>query len=98
MMVKALSIYYDNLIEYTLSHIQREFEESDKMPRVKQPLSVVISGGTSLPKGFLDRFKTWLSKYKFPIPVGDCRMASHPLQSVARGALIAAMTETGKAK
>lgn len=90
---KALSIYYDNLIEYVVVRIKREIERSEKMPRLKEPIDLVLAGGTTLPKGFLDRFSRQLSKVKFPIAIREIRPASHPLQSVVRGALIAAMTD-----
>ena len=90
---KALSVYYDNLIEYVVVRIKKEMERSEQMPRLKHPIDVVLAGGTTLPKGFLDRFSRQFSKVKFPIAVREIRPASHPLQSVVRGALIAAMTD-----
>lgn len=90
---KALSVYYDNLIEYVVVRIKKEMERSEQLPRLKQPVDVVLAGGTTLPKGFLDRFSRQLSRVKFPIAVRQIRPASHPLQSVVRGALIAAMTD-----
>ena len=90
---KALSIYYDNLIEYVALRIKREMERSEQMPRLKHPIDVVLAGGTTLPKGFLDRFSHQISKVKLPIAIRTIRPASHPLQSVVRGALIAAITE-----
>lgn len=93
---KALSIYYDNLIEYVLMRVKKEIERSEKMPRLKKPITLVISGGTSLPKGFVERFSKQLWKMRFPIAIGEIRPASHPLQSVVRGALIAAITDGEK--
>lgn len=90
---KALSIYYDNLIDYVLVRIKKEMERSEKMPSLKKPITMVIAGGTALPKGFLDRFSKQLWKLRFPIQIGKIQPASHPLQSVVRGALIAAITD-----
>ncbi|MEW6407906.1 MAG: hypothetical protein AB1465_04405 [Patescibacteria group bacterium] len=94
----ALSIYYNNLIEYVLAHIKREFEETKKMPRIDKPIKMVVSGGTALPRGFLSRFKQLLKKADFPFEVGEVVMASQPLFSVAKGALIAAITDEEKRK
>ena len=92
----ALSIYYDNLIEYILENIKIEFGRTKKMPRIDKPITIVLSGGSALPKGFLDRFRKILTKVKFPLEVGEIRMASEPQYSVAKGALIAAIAEEEK--
>jgi len=59
-------------------------------------LRIVLSGGTSLPKGFADRFRQILEQSKFPLPVREVRMASQPLRSVAKGALVAASADESK--
>ncbi|MBI5025120.1 MAG: hypothetical protein HZC12_00005 [Nitrospirae bacterium] len=66
------------------------------MPRIVKPITIVLSGGTSLPKGFSQRFKQLLDQLKLPIPVGSVRMASQPLRSVAKGALVAASADESK--
>jgi len=95
---QALSIYYNHLIEYVISHIKSVFEETKKMPRIEKPITIILSGGTALPRGFLERFKQLLRKTDFPLGVGEIKMASQPLFSVAKGALIAAISDEGKRK
>ena len=90
---QALSVYYDNLLEYVLAHTIRELESTKKMPQIDRPIPIVLSGGTALPKGFLDRFKKALSQVKFPFAIGEIRLAKEPLQSVAKGALVAALSD-----
>ena len=92
----ALSIYYDNLIEYILENIKIEFGRAKRMPRIDKPIAIVLSGGSALPKGFLDRFRKILTKVKFPLEFGEIRMASEPQYSVAKGTLIAAIAEEEK--
>lgn len=89
----ALSIYYDYLIEYVLKNIKKQFEKTKRMPRIDKPITIVLSGGTALPAGFLKRFKGVLTKIPLPIEIGKVRMAPKPLYSVAKGALIAATAE-----
>ena len=60
------------------------------LPKFKNPLPVVIAGGTSRPKGFVDLFKKKLDENGFPLPVKEVRHANDPLHAVARGCLIAA--------
>jgi actin-like ATPase involved in cell morphogenesis len=92
----ALSIYYTHLIEYIIENIKQELEKVGGMLGIVKPITIVLSGGTSLPEGFSLRFKQILDKLKLPVPVGEVRMAAQPLNSVAKGALIAAMAEEGK--
>lgn len=92
----ALSIYYNHLIEYVIENIKQEFTKARRMPRITKPITIVLSGGTSLPKGFSHRFKQILDQLKLPIPVGQARMATQPLRSVAKGALVAASADEGK--
>jgi len=92
----ALSIYYNHLIEYVIENIKQEFAKARRLPRIAKPISIILSGGTSLPKGFSGRFKQILDRLKLPIPVGLVRMASQPLRSVAKGALIAASADESK--
>ncbi|MFA4844535.1 MAG: hypothetical protein WC632_06280 [Candidatus Margulisiibacteriota bacterium] len=94
----ALSIYYSHLIEYVIENIKREFEKNKKMPRLDKPLSIILSGGTSLPPGFSDRFKSILERSKFPLAIKSVRMASQPLRTVAKGALVAALSDEAKEK
>ncbi len=86
----AFSIYYNHLIEYVIENIKQEFNKVGGVPGTVDPMTIVLSGGTSLPKGFSQRFKQILDRIKLPVPVGEVRMAAQPLRSVAKGALIAA--------
>lgn len=89
----ALSIYYNHLIEYVIENIKQEFDRTGRIPRIAKPITVILSGGTSLPNDFADRFKQILNQLKLPIPVGNVKMASQPLRSVAKGALVAAIAD-----
>jgi len=92
----ALSIYYNHLIEYVIENIKQEFAKAHRLPRITKPISITLSGGTSLPKGFANRFKQILDQLKLPVPVGSIRMATQPLRSVAKGALVAASADESK--
>ena len=92
----ALSIYYNHLIEYVIENIKQEFAATKRLPRITKPISIILSGGTSLPKGFAQRFRQILDQLKMPISIGSVRMASQPLRSVAKGALVAASADEGQ--
>jgi len=89
----ALAIYYNHLIEYVIEAVKQEFAKTRRLPRITKPISIILSGGTSLPKGFSHRFRQILDQLKLPVPVGSARMASQPLRSVAKGALVAASAD-----
>ncbi len=91
----ALSIYYNHLIEYVIENMKDEFSKTEKMPRIEKSIDIVLSGGTSMPKGFAERFKEIFIRLKFPLAIGEVKIASNPLKAVAKGALVAANADTG---
>lgn len=86
----ALSIYYNYLIEYVLENIKKAFEDAEDKPNLNTPVPIILSGGTAKPKGFATRFTKVMEQIRLPFPVSSVRMAKDPLQSVAKGALVAA--------
>ncbi|MBL8694398.1 MAG: hypothetical protein JNJ88_09915 [Planctomycetes bacterium] len=87
---EAIAIYYRNLIQYVLTNIKARFESSSNMPVFQSPVPIVCSGGTALAKSFITVFQDEFKKMKFPIPVSGISLASEPLNSVAKGCLVAA--------
>ncbi len=90
---EAIVIYYRNLINYTLENIKKEMVTSKSMPQFPEPITIVCSGGTTLIEGFEEVFRDEFESIRFPIRVKEIRRAADPLNSVARGALIAAISE-----
>ena len=89
----AISIYYRNLINYNLNSIAERFSSAENMPTFSEPVSLVFSGGTALAGGFIELAKDVMAKLDFPIPIKDIRLAKDPLNSTAKGALVAAQLE-----
>ncbi|XGI83386.1 hypothetical protein ACEU6E_08920 [Halorutilales archaeon Cl-col2-1] len=87
----ALSIYYNNLIDYIIENIQEEVDEEDIEEGLDVP--VVVTGGTSSPRGFEELFEESLSNADIPFSISRVRQAEDPLYSVSKGALVAARTE-----
>jgi len=85
----AVASYYDRLIDYTTRQLSSALEDSKSLPKFKDPIPVILAGGTSKPKGFVDHFKTKLEVNGFPLTVKEVRHAADPLHAVARGCLIA---------
>lgn len=93
-MEQALSIYYDYLIEYILEEIVKGMGRVSNLPKFEKPIPIIIAGGTPSPSGFLERFKQRLGRIRFPLEVREVRLAPHPLYTVAKGTLIAAIAES----
>jgi len=92
--IEALNFYYESLINYTIKRIIKEFEDKVEI-EVDEKMPIVISGGTSLPKGFLNIFKNIISKYELPFEISDIRQAQDPLTCVANGLLIKTLADVG---
>lgn len=86
----AVSSYYERLIDYTTKQLASAMTGHKLLPKFKNPLPVVIAGGTSQAKGFVALFQQKLVENGFPLPIAEVRHAKDPLHAVARGCLIAA--------
>lgn len=86
----GLEIYYEELIR----HVLREFKEHFKSNQTTftDPMEVVIAGGTASVPGFIDVFNRVLEEVGVPIPIRTVRLGNDPLRTVAKGALVAAVS------
>lgn len=92
LVLQALYHFYESLINYTIKKIIKEFEEKVDI-EIDDSLPVVISGGTSLPKGFLELFKSVLNRYELPFEISEIRCAKNPLVAVSNGLLVRTMSD-----
>ena len=90
-----MEYYYNSLVNYTIKQIIEKFEEDvDIEPDIRLP--IVIRGGTSMPPGFLQLFKSTVSQYELPFEYSEVRQAKNPLTAVAQGLLIKTISDIGK--
>jgi hypothetical protein len=87
----ALTVYYDDVISTLTSTLRSTISSTQRLPKLDQSVPVVLSGGTAMPKGFLERFEASLRAADFPIRIAEVRVSDDPLHSTARGALMAAL-------
>jgi nucleoid DNA-binding protein len=87
----ALHIYYDDVILSLVESLRNALAEAKNMPGTEKPVPIVLSGGTAMPKGFLEKFQQAIERDKFPLAISDIRMARDPLTGTARGCLLAAL-------
>jgi len=90
--LEALYYYHKALIDYTVKKIIKEFDEKVDV-EIAEPIPVVISGGTSMPKGFVEMFKDVISGYELPFEISEIRRAQNPLTAVANGLLIRTISD-----
>ncbi len=89
--MEAVSVYYSSVITYAIQNIVYELNKNKKtLPIFKEPAQIIIGGGLSQAKGFVDRFNECLKLVEFPINVGEARLAKDPYTCVANGCFLAA--------
>jgi len=93
--LEALTYYHEALINYTIKKIIHEFEEKVDLD-LDESIPLIVSGGSSMPVGFLKKFKSILSTYELPFEISEIRRAENPLTSVSNGLLIKTVSDLGK--
>lgn len=86
----ALSMYYIALIKYVCLNLHRQVIEEAKLPKLKEPIKIVVSGGTSCMRGFRQVFEGEFRKLDWPFEISDIVAAKDPMNAVANGCLVAA--------
>lgn len=90
--LEALYYYHKALIEYTVKRIIKEFDDKVDI-EIDDQIPIVVSGGTSLPEGFVSLFRTIISASELPFEVSEIRRAKNPLTAVANGLLVRTMAD-----
>ena len=83
----AIRSYYGALVNYLLTNLKVQFEGVENVPNFPDPVPIVIGGGTSLVKGFLDVFNEQFDQNEFPIPISEIIHIEDAHTAVARGCL-----------
>jgi hypothetical protein len=87
----ALNVYYQEVLVNLVEALRKHISSAQRLPHFEQSIPLVLSGGTAIPKGFLDHFKKVLREHEFPVKLSEVRVSVDPLNSTARGALMAAL-------
>lgn len=88
--LSAVSSYYERLIEYTAKQLSTALTNHKSLPKFKHPIPIVVAGGTSQAKGYIEKLNEKLIESNFPLKIEVVRHSSDPLHAVAKGCLIAA--------
>lgn len=94
---EAISLYVRTLIHYCIDKIAEKLRKEHNDLDILDEIPIVLSGGTTLAKGFLELFQEEFESVKvkkgFPIQVSEIRLAKDPLRAVADGLLVLARNE-----
>jgi hypothetical protein len=90
---QALHIYYMDMIQSIVGGLKEAFNNSLNVPKIGRPIPIVLSGGSALAPGFREQFEKVLGKTKLPVQISEVQLASDPLNTTAKGALVAALAE-----
>jgi len=93
--IEALEYYYKTMINNTVKKVLMEFEAKVDLD-LDDPIPIVVSGGTSLPNGFIELFQTEFDKYNVPFEVSEIRRANNPMTAVSNGLLIKSLSSVPK--
>ena len=87
----ALTVYYEDVISSLADALRLNLSSTGRLPKLDQKIPLVLSGGTAMPQGFLERFDKALRATQLPVQLSEVRLSPDPLNSTARGALMAAL-------
>jgi actin-like ATPase involved in cell morphogenesis len=90
----AIKIYYDNLIKYVCDSIEKRFNSLTDVPNFRDPITVIISGGTSKAINFENLFQQQIMSKVLPFKIKQVKLAKDPLNAVAEGCLLSALNYT----
>jgi len=90
---QALGIYYADVIQGVVAGLHQAFSNALNVPKLGRAIPIVLSGGSTLAEGFRDRFEKALKERPLPVAISEVRPAAEPLNTTAKGALVAALAE-----
>lgn len=88
MVERAISTQYRIMIEKTVAEIKRGMLQN--AGSFRDPVDIVVAGGTSSPTGFEQMFQEVVNLAGLPVPINSIVKPEDPLYAVARGCLVAA--------
>lgn len=92
--IMALDVYYGEMIKFIFSHFAAKFKEvKSEFPG---SIEIVVAGGTSMPKGFIQKIEQVISTLKLPFEIKEIRRAKDPRTCVARGCMTHAIVSQRK--
>lgn len=88
---QALAVYYDEVIRLVAAELKKAAAGARQPGTIGHAIPMVVGGGSSLPAGFLERFTACVKESNCGIEFSEIRAAADPLNTTAKGALVAAL-------
>jgi hypothetical protein len=85
--IRALIFTYRHVIKNTLKEVVNAFTNTSDV-NIIDPVPIIISGGTSIPEGFIELFKEEMEATDLPFSVTEIIPSENRLAAVAEGCLI----------
>src|SRR6056300_7133 len=79
--LNAVSSYYERLIEYTAKQLSAALDGHKALPKFKEPIRIVVAGGTSQADGYIEKLNEKLNESNFPLAIQEVKHASDPLHA-----------------
>ncbi|MDX1402507.1 MAG: hypothetical protein R3245_11345 [Kiloniellales bacterium] len=88
---RALEIYYGNVIKHAVERLEEELATTKRLPKLAEPMPVVVAGGTAEVKGFDKLLRRAIKAADLPIEISMVERAKSGMNTTAKGALLSAM-------
>ena len=87
----GLHACYDTLFRTVAESLEQVLSKSDTVPKLRQAIPIILSGGTVLAAGSREKFASIIQKVKLPLDILDIVLAENPLHTTAKGAYLTAI-------
>jgi len=84
---RALILTHSHVIKHSIKTMIDTFNNNNNI-NIIDSIPIVISGGSTLPNGFLELFQNELNKTSLPFEYSEIIPAKDPLKSVSKGCLL----------
>ena len=90
---QAITVYYNDMIRAVVMGLEKALSDRRKLPKFDKPVPVAISGGSAQVMGFRQHLEKEIRAAELPIAVAEVSLAEDPLNTTAKGTLMAAMLD-----
>ena len=85
--INAIRSYYGALVNYLLTNLAHQFNNTENVPNFPESIPVAFGGGTALVKGFMEVVNEQFNQDDFPIQIKEFTLVEDAHTAVARGCL-----------
>ncbi len=90
---QAIGVYYNDMVRAVVTGLETALSDRRKLPKFDKPVPVAVSGGSAQVKGFRQHLEKQIRAAELPIAISEVSLAENPLNTTAKGTLMAAMLD-----